>query len=76
MAVDVPEYISANAVRALDNTDSKGGGVTPKTVREARELVNGTVSEDKVRRMAAWFARHKSDLVSPAANEYLNGNGK
>ena len=49
MAVDVPEYISANAVRALDNTDSKGDGVTAKTVREARQMANGTVSEDKVR---------------------------
>tara|TARA_R110000787_G_scaffold4258_2_gene16514 strand:- start:280 stop:1875 length:1596 start_codon:yes stop_codon:yes gene_type:complete len=76
MAVDVPEYISANAVRALDNTDSKGDGVTAKTVREARQMANGTVSEDKVRRMAAWFARHKSDLASPAANSYLNGDGK
>ena len=76
MAVDVPDFISANAVRALENIKSKGGGVTAKTVREARQMAKGTVSEDKVTRMAAWFARHKSDLASPAANDYLNGEGK
>ena len=76
MPVDVPDFISANAVRALENIKSKGGGVTAKTVREARQMAKGTVSEDKVTRMAAWFARHKSDLASPAANDYLNGEGK
>ena len=76
MAVDVPEYISANARRALDDMSSKGGGVTPKTLREARQLANGTASENKVTRMAAWFARHKSDLQSPRAAAYLNGDGK
>jgi len=74
--VDVPSYISANARRALEDTSSKGDGVTPKTLREARQLANGTASEDKVTRMAAWFARHKSDLQSPRAAAYLNGDGK
>lgn len=76
MAVDVPEYIRANARRALDDMNSKGDGVTPKTLREARQLANGTASENKVTRMAAWFARHKSDLQSPRAAAYLNGDGK
>lgn len=76
MAVTVPDYISANARRALDNMDRKGSGVTPKTVREARDMANGSVSENKVTRMAAWFARHRDDLKSPAAADYLNDKGK
>lgn len=76
MAVEVPSYISANARRALDNMDRKGGGVVPKTVREARQMANGTVSENKVIRMAAWFARHRDDLKSSAARSYLAGKGK
>jgi len=75
MAIKVPSYIKANAVRALADMSSKGNGVTPKTLREAKQMAKGTVSEDKVKRMAAWFARHKSDLASPAANDYLNGDG-
>jgi len=73
--VAVPSYISANAQRALDNIDRKGGGVTDKTLRETRALARGEASENKIMRMAAWFARHKSDLQSSRANAYLNGDG-
>ena len=74
--VAVPAYISANARRALDNIDRKGGGVTDKTLREARLLAQGEASENKIMRMAAWFARPKSDLQSPSAAAYLSGDGK
>ena len=57
--VAVPSYVSANARRALDNIDRKGDGVTDKTLRETRQLAAGNASENKVMRMAAWFARHK-----------------
>ena len=73
--VAVPAYISANAQRALDNIDRKGGGVTDKTLRETRLLAQGEASENKIMRMAAWFARHKSDLQSPSAAAYLRGDG-
>jgi HK97 family phage prohead protease len=45
-----------------------GDGVTPKTIREAREMAEGRVSDDKWIRIAAWIARHLVDLDSPDAN--------
>jgi hypothetical protein len=45
-----------------------GDGVTAQTVREARAMAGGLVSEDKAVRMAAWFARHMTALDAPAAN--------
>ena len=73
--VAVPSYVSANARRALDNIDRKGDGVPDKTLRETRQLAAGNASENKVMRMAAWFARHKTDLNSPKAAAYLRGDG-
>ena len=69
----VPSYIQANARRGLDLLEYAGGGLTDKTKREARSMARGEVSDDKAKRMAAWFARHISDLDSPSANEYLRG---
>ena len=65
--VQVPSYISANAQRGLvwNAAGLSGDGLTERTVREAREMVTGSVSEDKVRRMSAWFARHLVDLDRP-----------
>ena len=39
-------------------------------------MAGGNVSENKVTRMAAWFARHKVDLQSPKANAYLRGESE
>lgn len=41
----------------------KGGdGLQPQTIREARDMADGrAITEDKARRMVAWFARHESD---------------
>jgi len=66
-AVDVPSFVSENARRGLKyhKLGKSGDGVTDKTLREARRMVEGSVSEDKVMRMAAWFKRHKSDLDAP-----------
>jgi len=50
-----------------------GDGLRPQTVREARQMVSGDISADKVRRMAAWLARHATDLNSPRADDYLSG---
>ena len=80
MAVEVPEFIRSNARRGLEyNADGKGGeGMTDKTLREAREMSDGSVSEDKVRRMGPWFARHRVDMDAPAndpKNDAFPGKG-
>lgn len=72
----VPEYIKTNARRGLDLLDFAGGGLTDKTKREARSMARGEISDDKAKRMAAWFARHISDLDSPKADEYLRGDSE
>jgi len=68
MAVSVPEYVSEAATRGLEwHREGKSGeGVTDQTIREARDLASGSVSEDKVRRMAPWFRRHRPDMDAPA----------
>jgi HK97 family phage prohead protease len=38
-----------------------GDGLKPATVEEARGIARGSISEDKVVRMAAWIARHRVD---------------
>lgn len=69
----VPQFIRDNAKRGLDNLKFAGSGLTEKTKREARDMANGQISENKVIRMNAWFLRHISDLDSARANEYLRG---
>ena len=73
--VAVPAYIAANARRGLDPLSEGfgGDGLRPQTIREARALAGGNASEDKVTRMAAWFARHMRDLDSPRADAFLDG---
>lgn len=64
MAIDnVPEFIKNNAQKGLDYLAQGfgGDGLTDATKREAREMADGNISEDKVRKMAPWFARHKVD---------------
>lgn len=38
-----------------------GDGVTAQTIREARDMARGIVSDDKWVRIAAWIARHRMD---------------
>ena len=67
---EAPAYMRAAARRGLEYYEEglAGDGVTPKTVREAREMAEGRVSDDKWIRIAAWIARHLVDLDSPNAN--------
>jgi len=64
-----PAWMAANARQGISwvNDGYGGDGLTPQTLREARLMAGGTVSEDKAARMAAWFARHMVDLNAPAA---------
>ena len=67
MAIDVPDYVSAAAARGLQwhKDGLSGDGVTDQTLAEARDMANGSVSEDKVRRMGPWFSRHRPDMDAP-----------
>lgn len=67
-AVDsVPQFIRDNAARGLKYLEEGfgGDGLTDGTKREAREMAAGRISENKVRKMAPWFARHKVDGQAP-----------
>lgn len=65
-----PAYMRAAARRGLEYYEEglAGDGVTPGTIRDARAMVNGEVSDDKWIRTAAWIARHLVDLDAPDAN--------
>jgi hypothetical protein len=68
MPVDnVPQFIRDNAQRGLDYLSEGfgGDGLTEGTKSAAREMANGNISDNKVRKMAPWFARHKVDGQAP-----------
>jgi HK97 family phage prohead protease len=67
---EAPAYMRAAARRGLEYYEEglAGDGVTPGTIREAREMAEGRVSDDKWIRIAAWISRHLVDLDSPDAN--------
>ena len=64
---DAPAYMRAAARRGLELYEEGfgGAGLTPKTIREARLMAQGQVSDDKWVRTAAWIARHMPDLDAP-----------
>lgn len=66
-AVDVPAYVARAARRGLElRREGYGGdGLTQGTIREAREMAAGRMSDDKVIRANAWAARHAVDLDAP-----------
>ncbi len=68
-AVDlsVPSFIRENAQRGLKYLEEGfgGDGLTEGTKREAREMAAGPITENKVRKMAPWFARHQVDGQAP-----------
>lgn len=70
-AVSVPEYIRLNAKRGLAYLEEGfgGEGLTDQTIAEARDIAAGSISEDKVRRIGPWIARHIGDLDAPANND-------
>lgn len=66
-AVTVPKYVQDAAARGLElRRDGLGGdGLTEQTIREARLMARGQMSDDKVVRANAWAARHAPDLRAP-----------
>jgi hypothetical protein len=65
--LNVPQYIRDNARKGLDYYARgwAGDGLVDRTVREAREMAAGRITEDKVIRANAWGARHMVDLDAP-----------
>lgn len=78
---EVPGYMAAAARKGLAyRADGYGGdGLTEGTIREARLIADGQMSDDKVIRASAWGARHEVDLEAPqnsdAGNEDFPGAG-
>jgi len=74
--LDPPKYIRDAAARGLElhAEGLSGDGVVPRTIREARLMADGDISEDKVRRANAWGARHAVDLEAPS-NSNANDDG-
>ena len=71
VALDPPQYIRGAAARGLElhAEGLSGDGVVSRTIREARLMAAGDISEDKVRRASAWGARHAVDLESPSNSD-------
>ena len=67
VSLDLPDYIRTAASRGLElRADGFGGdGLTEGTIREARDMAAGRITEDKVIRASAWAARHAVDLQAP-----------
>lgn len=65
--VPAPAYMRAAARRGLRYYDEGlgGDGLVPATIREAREMAEGRVSDNKWVRISAWIARHLPDLDAP-----------
>lgn len=66
-----PNYMQDAAARGLElrREGFAGDGVTDKTVREARDMAAGSISDDKIIRAFAWSQRHAVDLRAPKNND-------
>jgi HK97 family phage prohead protease len=66
-----PKYMQEAAARGLElrREGFAGDGVTDATVREAREMADGNISDDKIIRAYAWSQRHAVDLRAPKNND-------
>ena len=67
-----PQWMRDNFRKGLDWFEKgfAGDGLADSTIEEARAIAGGNlVSPDKAQRMAAWFARHMSDLDGVEGDE-------
>ena len=64
-----PTYMRAAARRGVEfYEEGKGGdGLVDATIRDARAMASGEVTERKWRLIGPWIARHLGDLDAPAA---------
>jgi hypothetical protein len=71
----LPTYIRNAAAQGLrwHEEGKSGDGIVPRTVREARAMAEGNITEDKVIRVSAWAARHKPDLDATGAKPGQDG---
>ena len=67
VSLEIPVYIRTAARKGLDyyGQGLAGEGLVDRTVREARDMARGQISEDKVVRSNAWAQRHAVDLQAP-----------
>jgi hypothetical protein len=81
VSLEIPVYIRTAARKGLDyyGQGLAGEGLVDRTVREARDMARGDISEDKVIRSNAWAQRHAVDLDAPknsdADNDEFPGAG-
>lgn len=70
----VPEYIQEAAARGLAlRAEGYGGdGLVERTIREARQMADGIITENKVIRANAWAARHAVDLQADQNTDPTN----
>ena len=76
-ATGAPTYMQRAAEVGLKYwADGKAGdGLQPATVREARAMARGQVSDEKWIRIAAWVARHRGDWENVPANSDPGNDG-
>ena len=69
--LSVPQFIRENAARGVKYYEEGfgGDGLVDATIRAARDMAAGRITENKVRKMAPWFARHKVDGQAPKNND-------
>jgi len=81
VSLEIPVYIRTAARKGLDyyGQGLAGEGLVDRTVREARDMARGQISEDKIVRSNAWAQRHAVDLQAPknsdASNDEFPGAG-
>ena len=81
VSLEIPVYIRSAARKGLDyyGQGLAGDGLVDRTVREARDMARGQITEDKVIRANAWAQRHAVDLDAPknsdASNDEFPGAG-
>jgi uncharacterized protein len=71
-----PAYMRAAARQGLRYHEQglSGDGIVDRTITEARQMARGdALTPDKWVRIAAWIARHMTDLDAPAANPEADG---
>lgn len=75
VSLSLPAYIKEAAAQGIEYYEQGlgGSGLVQRTVREARAMARGEISENKVIRVSAWAARHEPDLRAQGAKPGEDG---